>query len=236
MARATLHALVEARGTIPERVRRALYGLSRGRCYAPECDEPVVVLDRGEPVFVGDVAHIVAAVASGPRGGADVTDRDAFENLLILCGRHHKIIDGVRTRDRYPVEVLREWKAKREAEFDTATREALHRLGDLPTRPPNLLVEAFRDATAQLSATVDRLEAAGQLTHDAAQLLHAALAATGRPGPGVGDGVPGVKEAFEEAYDAAAARRFSACPARTRTKPALASCSICAVPAAGIPR
>jgi len=70
--------------------------------------------------------------------------------------RHHKIIDDGRTLDRYPVEVLREWKAKREAEFDTATREALHGLGDLPTRLPDLLVEAFRDATAKLPATVDR--------------------------------------------------------------------------------
>jgi hypothetical protein len=114
----------------------------------------------------------------------------------------------VRTRDRYPVEVLREWKAEREAEFDTATREALHRLGGLPTRLPDLLVEAFRDATAQLSATVDRLEAAGELTHDAAQLLHAAMAATGRSGPGVGDGVPDVKEA----YDAAGGASFLGLP------------------------
>ncbi|MET8833230.1 hypothetical protein ABZV78_04855 [Micromonospora sp. NPDC004540] len=204
--------MVEARGTIPERVRRALYGLSRGHCYALECDEPVIVLDGGQPVFVGEIAHIVAAVASGPRGGVNVPDRNAFENLLILCGRHHKIIDDVRTRGRYPVDVLREWKAKREAEFDTATREELHRLDDLPVRLPDLLVEAFRDATTELTATVDRLEATGQLTHDAARLLHAALARTANTGPGVGDGVPGVKEAFEEAYDAAGGASFLGLP------------------------
>jgi hypothetical protein len=110
--------VVEVRGTIPERVRRALYGLSRGHCYAPGCDEPVIVLDGGEPVFVGEIAHIVAAVVSGPRGCMDVPDREAFENLLILCGRHHKIIDDVRTRDRYPVEeddlVTEVWKLSRE--------------------------------------------------------------------------------------------------------------------------
>jgi len=211
-AKVRLRGVVEARGAIPERVRRALYGLSRGHCYAPECAEPVVVLDGAEPVFVGEVAHIVAAVASGPRGGVAIADRDAFENLLILCGRHHKIVDDVRTRDRYPVEVLREWKAKREAEFDTATREALHALGDLPTRLPDLLVEAFRDATAELSATVDRLEAAGQLTHDTAQLLHVALVRPGNGRPGVGDGVLGIKEAFEEAYDAAGGASFLGLP------------------------
>jgi hypothetical protein len=77
----------------------------------------MIVLDGGEPVFVGEVAHIVAAVASGPRGGVDVSDRDAFENLLILCGRHHKIIDDVRTRDRYPVEVVGAGKSYVDAEL-----------------------------------------------------------------------------------------------------------------------
>ncbi|WP_433616789.1 hypothetical protein ACQP2P_15830 [Dactylosporangium sp. CA-139114] len=204
--------MVDARGAIPERVRRALYGLSRGHCYAPECDEPVVVVDGGEPVFVGEVAHIVGAVSSGPRGGEAVQDREAFENLLLLCGRHHKIIDDVRTRSRYPVEVLREWKAKREAELDTATRAALHELGDLTTRLPDLLVQAFRDATAELSAVVERLEATGQLNHATAQLLHAALSGSARTGPRVGDGVPGVKQAFEEAYDAAGGASFLGLP------------------------
>src|SRR5262245_40677876 len=106
------------RGTVTEPVRRALYALSGRRCYAPECDAPVVVIEGGEPVFVGEVAHIVGAVESGPRGDVAVKDRDAFANLLLLCGRHHKIIDNHRTRDRYPAEVLREWKAVREADLD----------------------------------------------------------------------------------------------------------------------
>lgn len=204
--------MVEARGAIPERVRRALYGLSRGRCYAPDCDQPVVVLDGGEPVFVGEIAHIIAAVASGPRGDAEVADREAFENLLILCGRHHKVIDGARTRDRYPVEVLREWKTKREADFDPAAREALRELTELSSRLPDLLIAAFRDATEELTAVVDRLEAAGDLTYDAARLLQVALNTISRSGPGVGDGVPGIKEAFEDAYDAAGGASFLGLP------------------------
>jgi len=172
----------------------------------------VVLIDGEEPVFVGEIAHIVGAVESGPRGDAGIADREAFENLLILCGRHHKIIDNPRTRDRYPVEVLREWKAKQEAEFDTATQTELKRLHDLPARLPDLLVEAFRDATAELEATVDKLEAAGHLAHETAQLLHAALARTGSPERAVGDGVPGIKEAFEEVYDAAGGASFLGLP------------------------
>ena len=203
--------MAESRGAIPERIRRALYTLSRGRCYAPECDEPVIVIDGGEPVFVGEVAHIVAALEAGPRGSADVGDREVFENLLILCGRHHKIVDNPRTGDRYPVEVLREWKTTHEAEFDTATRTELSRLPDLQDLP-ELLVAAFRDATVELEATVDRLEAAGHLARETAQLLHIALARTSSSGPVVGDGIPGIKEAFEEAYDAASGASFLGLP------------------------
>jgi hypothetical protein len=42
-----------------------------------------VVVNGGQPVFVGDIARIVGAVRSGPRGDADVHDRDAFDNLLV---------------------------------------------------------------------------------------------------------------------------------------------------------
>ncbi len=203
--------MAESRGAIPERVRRALYTLSRGRCYAPECTDPVIVIDGTEPVFVGEIAHIVGAVESGPRGAAHIANREGFENLLILCGRHHKIIDDPRTSHRYPVEVLYEWKAKHEAEFDTATRAALQEIDSPQYRLPDLLVIAFRDATAQLELTVERLEAAGEVTHDIARLLHAALA---RPdsGPSVGDGAPGAKESFEEAYDAAGGASYLGLP------------------------
>jgi hypothetical protein len=60
--------VVALRGVVSDRVRRALFGLSRGRCHAPGCTEPIVVLDRGVPVCVGEVAHIVGAGPSGPRG------------------------------------------------------------------------------------------------------------------------------------------------------------------------
>jgi hypothetical protein len=52
-----------------------------------------------------------------------------------------------------------------------------------PARLPDLLVEAFRDATAELEAAVDRLEAASHLEHETALLLHAALARAGSSGP-----------------------------------------------------
>jgi hypothetical protein len=163
--------VTEQRGAIPERIRRAIYGLSRGRCYEPSCREPVVVVDGGEPVFVGEVAHIVGAVASGPRGAEEIDDREGFGNLLLLCGKHHKIIDDPRTRDRYPSELLREWKRQRERGIDAAIVSELSQIDDLAVRLPDLLVQAF--------------------------------AAVPAPTIQVGEGIPGIEAAFNEAYEAA---------------------------------
>lgn len=198
-----------ARGAVSERVRRALYTLSRGTCYAPDCDEPVIVIEDGQPIFVGDVAHIVAATKSGPRGGEAIDDREGFANLLLLCARHHRVIDHAATRERYPVEVLKQWKAEREAGFD---QETLDELARLRTDLPDLLVTAFRDITAKLDATITKLQANGDLAQDLAQLLQAAVAGTQASRTAVGDGPPGIKETFEAAYDAAGGASFLGLP------------------------
>jgi hypothetical protein len=192
--------------------------VSRGFCYAPDCVERVIVLKNGQPVFVGQIAHIVAAVETGPRGTVPVDDRDGFDNLLVLCGRHHRIIDDEQTSEFYSVEVLRQWKHDREAEFDDAARAELNRLPGLPDLLPELLTELFRDTTAELNAAVDRLETAGHLARETAQLLHTALQASTPIGPALGEGVPSIKQAFEDVYDAAGGASFLG-PASTEAYP-----------------
>jgi hypothetical protein len=59
-------------------------------------------------------AHILAQAGAGPRGSGDLTEAelDAYENLVLLCANHHKVVDDdVAT---YTAEVLREWKRERE--------------------------------------------------------------------------------------------------------------------------
>ncbi|MFI6241421.1 hypothetical protein ACIBEF_16255 [Micromonospora sp. NPDC050795] len=172
----SLATMANQRGSIQERVRRALYVLSRGRCYAPGCAEPVIVLDGEEAVFVGEIAHIIGASTSGPRGQGALTNREVFANLLLLCGRHHKIIDGRQTRDRYPPDVLQKWKSEREREFDTETLADLNRAEFSAKELPQKLLSSFKEATAELSETVNQLEKAGRLTHDAAEMLRSAVA------------------------------------------------------------
>ena len=60
------------------------------------------------------MAHIVARTPDGPRGKEPFrgTDRDSFENLLLLCPAHHTIID--RQPQTYTVEVLTQMKNQHE--------------------------------------------------------------------------------------------------------------------------
>jgi hypothetical protein len=168
-----------------------------------------MVMEGGEPVFLADVAHIVAATAAGPRGTEKIADRESFENLLLLCARHHRVIDDAATRDRYPVRVLKGWKAQREAGFDSKTLDELARLRvDMPT----LLVKTSQDITARLDQTITTLETTGELTQELANLFHVAIANATRSVPGVGDGPTGIKEIFEAAYDAAGGASFLGLP------------------------
>lgn len=66
-----------------------------GRCSI--CREQLVTegSDVDDPSVFGEEAHIVSRSKNGPRGsgGRDGLDVDAYENLILLCRRHHKQFD-----------------------------------------------------------------------------------------------------------------------------------------------
>lgn len=96
---------------------RALYAYSGTTCYYPDCKTPVIVFIEGEPVSNVEIAHIKGAYPGSSRYDAAMTDdgRRSFPNLILLCKPHHEVVDK-RHPERYPVEVLAEWKTRREAE------------------------------------------------------------------------------------------------------------------------
>ncbi|WP_447884058.1 hypothetical protein [Serratia fonticola] len=59
---------------------------------------------------IGEVAHIVAEKNDGPRGKSNLTtmERDDIENLLLLCQKHHTIVDN--DTNLYTVDKLKEIK------------------------------------------------------------------------------------------------------------------------------
>jgi hypothetical protein len=81
--------------------------------------------DKSDAFVTARICHMIAASDDGPRGDAHVSAalRDHPDNLLLLCGTHHDIVDG--QFETYPVALLREWKAWQER--DTARNIASYR-------------------------------------------------------------------------------------------------------------
>jgi hypothetical protein len=80
---------------------RRLYALSMNRCAFPDCTIQLVTATMG--TIVGEVCHIRAYKPGGPRYVREQTDdeRHGFDNLILMCGNHHKEIDTAANLDVY---------------------------------------------------------------------------------------------------------------------------------------
>lgn len=90
---------------------KKLFALSGNLCAFPGCSLPMV--DKSG-VVTGEICHISAKSKSGPRYNSLLTlkERDAFQNLILLCAYHHKIIDS--KPEIYAIETLIELKKNHE--------------------------------------------------------------------------------------------------------------------------
>lgn len=71
---------------------KVLFAKSRNQCAFPDCDIPLVEISD---TVTGEVCHIRAEKARGPRYDSQypIDKRNSAENLILMCGRHHKLID-----------------------------------------------------------------------------------------------------------------------------------------------
>lgn len=106
-----------AKTTIPNKVANALWARAGGCCQYRGCCEYLVgdlIAGREDGTF-GFLAHIVADSPDGPRGdevrSALLAKR--LDNLMLMCARHHKLID-VDAPDDHPETLLLEMKAEHE--------------------------------------------------------------------------------------------------------------------------
>src|SRR4051794_26506610 len=106
-----------------DRDRKILWGRAGNRCAM--CRR-VLVAERtdGDPeAVVGDEAHIAARSPGGARyGECEAPIVDAYENRVLLCKVHHKIVDD--QPGEYTVDRLHRIKADHEAWVDS-TLEAV---------------------------------------------------------------------------------------------------------------
>lgn len=93
---------------------RELYLLSGNQCANPKC---VTVLINANGTLVAEVCHIRAESPGGPRFDGNLTEdeRRSPENLILLCGTCHKLIDA--EPENYSVTHLTNWKKSREKRF-----------------------------------------------------------------------------------------------------------------------
>ncbi|MGW6619597.1 hypothetical protein ACWF99_00110 [Nocardia sp. NPDC055002] len=97
--------------TYLEKTIKLLFGGAR-RCAFPGCDTALIFEDRGAISVVAEIAHIRSEKRNGPRFDPTypLEAINLPENLLLLCGVHHKPVDE--HASRYPVPELLRWKAR----------------------------------------------------------------------------------------------------------------------------
>jgi NB-ARC domain len=147
--------------TITVRERKLLWGLSGNRC--AHCRQELIKTASDARSVVGDECHILST--NGPRSDPSLTpqQRDRYENLILLCKVHHKIVDD--QEDAYTEQRLKQMKVEHERwvakQFDNdwgGGRGAL-----APLRPALLIGRgtALEDLKGQLLKHA--LHAAGQM-------------------------------------------------------------------------
>jgi len=98
------------------KTHKLLWGRSGNKCAMPDCRQDLIAdeTETDDESIIGDEAHIVAKNEDGPRGISELTseERDKYDNLLLLCRKHHKIIDDQPTQ--YTVIKLKEIKKQHE--------------------------------------------------------------------------------------------------------------------------
>lgn len=108
---------------------KALFGRSGNQCSHPDCTHPVIVpgSEQSDDAVLAQICHIYAASDNGPRGKPGLTDeeRNSPDNLILLCGFHHLMVD-TQYQD-YSAELLKQWKWDHEAKFQPDTAEGIHR-------------------------------------------------------------------------------------------------------------
>ena len=92
------------------KTHKMLWGRSGNKCAICKMDLAEDITETDDYSILGEEAHIVAREENGPRGKSPLTldARDKYANLLLLCQKHHKIVDD--HEDQYPVEKLNEIK------------------------------------------------------------------------------------------------------------------------------
>jgi hypothetical protein len=93
---------------------KRLFAVSGNKCAFPKCTERIF---DGNYTHIGRICHIEADSPGGSRYNSTQSEaeRQAFENLVLMCANHHIVIDD--NPESYTVDVLKEIKARHEQRY-----------------------------------------------------------------------------------------------------------------------
>src|SRR2546421_4207550 len=96
---------------------KKLFALSGNVFVFSRCGAPIY--DTEEDVITGEICHIRGKSRNGPRYDPHQTEgeRNGYENLVLMCSPHNKIVDDPTTRHKYTAEILTGYKQKHEAHY-----------------------------------------------------------------------------------------------------------------------
>ena len=113
--------------SISQRTQNLLCLLNGNQCAHPTCSASLIspATDNSPMAFVGEMCHIYANSAKGPRGKIDLSDKEknSPENLILLCRNHHVLVD--RQYETFPAELLKQWKHAHEKEMQVCLSQDL---------------------------------------------------------------------------------------------------------------
>lgn len=103
---------------------KLLWGRAAGMCSRPGCGVDLTRLPQGRNAYtVGEMAHVIAKAADGPRGDG-VGGDNSYENLILLCPTCHRDVDKAPDGE-FPADLLYDWKSAHEDQvrkFGTSQR------------------------------------------------------------------------------------------------------------------
>ncbi len=149
---------------------KRLFAVSGNRCAFTRCATPIVDTHSGS--ILGEICHIKGERPSAKRYDKSQTasGRHGFDNLILLCPVHHKIIDD--DDSTYTVEVLTEMKARHECK--QRPEKADDQLADK-------LIKRFTSYTLrQGSIITSKGQTGGQVAHSIKNIYNAPLPADDR--------------------------------------------------------
>ena len=100
--------------SISDKTRKILWGRSGNRCAICKNELVINTNQSDDESVIGDECHIISGKPDGPRYDSSFPrDKlDAYENLILLCRIHHKMVDD--QCETYTVHILRQMKNEHE--------------------------------------------------------------------------------------------------------------------------